>query len=185
MKLPKVYLAGPDVFLADPHVLAEEKKTICTRYGFQGCSPLDNELSPEGLSPAEFAMAISQANERMMNSCDLIIANMTPFHGPSMDVGTAYEMGYIRAQGKPVFGYSNSAQSFSDRVADGFASSLSEKPESGMTVEKFGLVDNLMLVGAVAISVETTTALPSHFYTDVTAFEQCVVKAAEFMGEEK
>jgi nucleoside 2-deoxyribosyltransferase len=33
--------------------------------------------------------------------------NCSPFRGVSLDAGTAYEIGYACALGKPVFGYSN------------------------------------------------------------------------------
>jgi nucleoside 2-deoxyribosyltransferase len=37
----------------------------------------------------------------MMQQCDLAIAQLTPFRGVSMDVGTAVELGYMHARGKP------------------------------------------------------------------------------------
>ena len=40
-----------------------------------------------------------------MRSCDLLIANLTPFRGVSMDSGTAFEVGFMRALGRPVLGY--------------------------------------------------------------------------------
>jgi nucleoside 2-deoxyribosyltransferase len=37
----RVYLAGPDVFLPDPHGRAAVRKAICARHGLSGISPLD------------------------------------------------------------------------------------------------------------------------------------------------
>ena len=37
----------------------------------------------------------------------MVIANMEPFRGPSMDVGTAFEMGYATRADIPIFGYSS------------------------------------------------------------------------------
>ena len=51
-----------------------------------------------------------------MRSCDLLIANCTPFRGVSMDVGTAFEIGFMRALGRPVFGYSNTPADYAARV---------------------------------------------------------------------
>ena len=31
-----------------------------------------------------------------MQGCDAMIVNLTPFRGPSADVGSAYEMGFMR-----------------------------------------------------------------------------------------
>jgi nucleoside 2-deoxyribosyltransferase len=41
-----------------------------------------------------------------------MIVNLTPFRGPSADVGSAYEMGFMRALGRPIFAYSHDARPF-------------------------------------------------------------------------
>jgi nucleoside 2-deoxyribosyltransferase len=45
-----------------------------------------------------------------------IIANLTPFRGPSADVGTVYEVGFARALGLKIFGYATTATAFLDRT---------------------------------------------------------------------
>ena len=112
----KVYLAGPDVFLPDAAAVGEAKKRICAAYGFVGLFPLDKDLDLTGLSRWDAALKISAANEALMRSCDLIVAHMTPFRGPGMDGGTAFEMGFMRALGRPVFGYSNDGRVFAERT---------------------------------------------------------------------
>ena len=42
-----------------------------------------------------------------MDSADAIIANLTPFRGIAADTGTCFELGYMCAQGKPAFAYTN------------------------------------------------------------------------------
>ena len=54
-----------------------------------------------------------------MERCDVLIADMTPFRGPSMDVGTAFEMGFAKACRMPVFGYSNVLGPYNERVRTG------------------------------------------------------------------
>ena len=61
-------------------------------------------------SLAEQGLAISRAMERVMQGCDAMIVNLTPFRGPSADVGSAYEMGFMRALGRPIFAYTNDAR---------------------------------------------------------------------------
>ena len=124
----RIYLAGPDVFVADPLALAGRKKALCAAYGFEGVFPLDKTLDLSGLSPRDMGLAISRGNERLMDSCDLVIAQMTPFRGPGMDGGTAFEMGYMRAQGKPVLGYSNVAAAYAERVRLFHAGRLRPRP---------------------------------------------------------
>ena len=67
---------------------------------------------------ADQGLAISRTMETLMRGCDLMIVNLTPFRGPSADVGSAYEMGFMRALGRPIFAYSNDARPFAERVAD-------------------------------------------------------------------
>lgn len=137
-----IYLAGPDVFWPNATELGAAKKKLCEQYGFAGHFPLDNELDLLQLSPFEAGIRIYQANIGLMNRCDLIIANMTPFRGPSMDVGTAFEMGYMTAQNKPVWGYTLNGHLYSDRV-EGV-----ETDQDGFSIESFSMTDNLMMVGA-------------------------------------
>lgn len=154
--LPKIYLGGPDVFYPDPKAIAEAKKKVCEKYGFEGIFPLDNDIAAKA-TPAETGEAIFAANVKLMRQADLMIANMTPFRGPSMDVGTAYEMGFMHASGKPVLAYTEGERDFTARTKS-FVASRGGKVEAkggvlrdsdGMGLENFGFVDNLMLDGTV------------------------------------
>ena len=57
-------------------------------------------------------------DEQHIRSADALIANLTPFRGSSADVSTAYELGFMRALGRPVFGYSTTAVPFTQRSRD-------------------------------------------------------------------
>jgi nucleoside 2-deoxyribosyltransferase len=100
----RVYLAGPEVFLANARQIGARKRAICSRYGLVGVYPADEEHAPDpALLLPEQAIAISRAMERAMRSCDAMIVNLTPFRSPSADVGSACEMGYMRALDRPIF----------------------------------------------------------------------------------
>lgn len=147
-RIQTLYLAGPDVFRSDARELGQAKAAICAEFGFTGLFPLDSEVDLSALSPFESGLVIYQADVEMMDRCDLILANMTPFRGPGLDGGTAFEMGYMRAQGKPVWGYTLDSRDYAARVHQpqpGFDA-------EGMQVEAFGMTDNLMLVGAIEAS---------------------------------
>jgi len=148
----RIYLAGPEVFLPDALAAGAEKKRLCDEHGFEGVFPLDAEI--EAASPRATGIAISAANEALIRSCDLVIANMTPFRGPSADVGTAYEMGFARALGKPVLAYTESVESFAPRtraflLERGALAPDGERETNGTSIEAFELADNLMLAGAL------------------------------------
>lgn len=162
-RTPKLYLAGPEVFLPDPHSAATIMKIVCERHGATGLFPLDAEM--KGLEGPDLARAIRQANVDLIREADGIVANMIPFRGPSMDVGTAYEMGVANALGKIVVGYTADQRSYAKRVAslvpvrhrDGVLAD-----ESGMAVEDFDLLDNLMMACGAAAITESFEAAVAH-----------------------
>lgn len=145
---PRIYLAGPDVFLPNPKEHAKDLKKVCHEHRLDGVFPLDADLRLEELAPGAKARAIFKANVDLIHTCQGVLANMSPFRGPSMDVGTAWEVGFAYALGLPVVGYSNSDQLYPVRVKayrKGFAI-LDESPFMDPEfVEDFGLNDNLML----------------------------------------
>lgn len=157
---PKVYLAGPDVFFQDAIARGAELKSLCTEHGLTGLFPLDNEVSSLEHGSYAMAAAIREANMELIKSCDGILANMTPFRGPSMDVGTAYEMGAGAALGKVVVGYvKGEKRGYVEKVKLVHKVEMAEdgqlRDEEGLAVEEFrhtggeGLVDNLMIACGV------------------------------------
>ena len=96
----RIYLAGPEVFLPDAREIAEAKKAICRAHGLEGAFPADPEIKDTERLPApEIARLIAESNLALMDGCDCLIANLTPFRGVSMDTGTAFEMGYMASRG--------------------------------------------------------------------------------------
>ncbi len=169
----RVYLAGPDVFLPNAVEIGKVKKRICAQYGFEGVYPLDAPFNVlfDLDSPVAMAHTTFDLMVELMDSCDLVIANLTPFRGPSMDVGTAVEIGYMYGCGKPVFGYTNVVKDYAERV----------EPDD-FFVESFGLVDNVMVEGLIyrTGAVVVRADVPSNeIYTSLEGFTGCVRQAAE------
>jgi nucleoside 2-deoxyribosyltransferase len=184
---PRVYLAGPDVFLKNASDVAEAKKRLCAEQGFEGVFPLDAEIdSSKTLSPARKARAISRLNEALIRSCDILVANCTPFRGVSMDVGTAFEIGYARALGRPVFGYTNVVPSYKERVEHSrstgppFAADM-----QGTAIEDFGLAENLMITMAMMGSdrdLVRTQVRRGRELVDLAGFARCLALAKRITG---
>lgn len=181
---PRVYLAGPDVFLADADEVLAAKRSICAEAGLEGVSPLDAEIGPLMDGSAEAARAIFAANRDAMRSCRFAIANLTPFRGVSVDAGTAFEVGFLAAHGAVVFGYTNEPSAYHLRVA-GHAPlnpAIAAHAGGGWSVENFGLVDNLMLPFGIAetggVLVEHAVADAHRLFHDLTAFQDCVRRIA-------
>ena len=60
---PRIYLAGPEVFLPEARAIGVEKCRLAAEAGFEGAFPLDAQLDLARLPPAEQARRIS-AGER-------------------------------------------------------------------------------------------------------------------------
>ncbi|WP_292814153.1 MULTISPECIES: nucleoside 2-deoxyribosyltransferase [Bacteria] len=156
MRSRRVYLAGPEVFLPQARELIERKRALSASVGFEP-SPLHADLSPgDAATPLGRGIGISRRNERRMDEAEICIANLTPFRGISADVGTVYELGYMAAQGKLVFGYTHEPRDYSERVAayDGGTARDEEgilRMTDGQMVEDHGMSDNLMLEGGILL----------------------------------
>ena len=182
----KVYLAGPEVFLPDAVAIGEEKKRLCARYGFQGLYPFDNEVTPDGAA-TRVDLLIYRENVRMMQIADFGILNLTPFRGPSADVGTVFELGMLTGLGKSVFAYTNDEEDLLHRVRRGEAvrfdpATRSWRDAADMTVEDFGNTDNLMIDATLAEqgrSLIRRHATGERRFRDLAGFEACLRLAAE------
>ena len=163
----RIYLAGPEVFLPDPFAAGEARKARIAElsrrndwpFELVGLYPLDVAI-PDFRPDFDTGIRIYHANIELMDRADAVAANMVRFRGPSMDVGTAFEMGYMRGLGKPVFAYYDARPFYGrdeapgllvDRVREHYAVSA-EDPRvdgDGQTIEDFRMADNLMMVGAL------------------------------------
>lgn len=147
---PSLYLAGPDVFFKEPIELGQAKKALCERYGFEGLYPLDKEI--EDLSDKLKARAeIYVGNIDLIKRADAVVANATPFKGVDADAGTAFEVGYAAALGKPVHLYSAVDDTLFERNARYAADRLMDatllRPDD-YSVDDFEGGVNLMLLEA-------------------------------------
>ena len=135
---PRIYLAGPEVFFSDPDAEANDRKKQCADHGLEGCFPTDTQRDTIA-DKTKQGIAIYHRNVDLLDTCDAVIANMMPFRGPSIDIGTGFEIGYAIGKGKPIFGWSTVAGlKYSERV-------VTMGIDDGMTVEDLGLYDNPMV----------------------------------------
>jgi nucleoside 2-deoxyribosyltransferase len=171
MPPPRIYLAGPMVFLPDPDAVFARMKAICADHGLTGIAPLDNQIGLEGLAPGpELIRRIVQADIALMRSVDAGVFCLDGFRrGPEMDAGTAFEIGYMQALGKPLAGWTADPRSYPRKVGDHFAQvfglALTETPANatggtsgltrdpdGMLVHSEGCVQNAMVHVGIELS---------------------------------
>ena len=189
--MPKaVYLAGPEVFLANAREILDLKIRLTREAGLVPIAPGDLEF-PKTDSVWQLGLAISRIDEELMNRSDAIIANLTPFRGIAADTGTCFELGYMCAQGKAAYAYTNVAADHGERTRALFngewhsdANGLPRGPD-GMLIEDMGFVDNLMMHGGVVNrggSVVVGNAPAGSEFTEMTAFREVLAIAARALS---
>ena len=167
----RVYLAGDLVFRPDAVALYDRLRAICGSVGLQGVAPLDGQAALQGLPPGEATiMAIVAADRDLMDGCEAGLFCLDPFRrGADMDPGTAVEIGYMFAQGKPLCGWTVDGRDYPAKVEgylaaawngvsrprDGLGmggSSGDREDPDGMLLHSEGLVQNGMTVGFIRMS---------------------------------
>lgn len=117
-----------------------------------------------------------------MDKAHVVVANMVRFRGPSMDVGTAFEMGYMRGLGKPVFadydakplyGKHDAPGRYPDRVAEHYEvdPANTHADIDGLMIEDFDMPDNLMMMSALD---DTDTDIQE-------SFQDVILRIAEYL----
>lgn len=133
---PSVYLAGPEVFHPAAAAIFERRKNACLQRDLEPLIPFDGTDGS--------AEDIYRFNLALLGRADGVIANVSPFRGPHCDVGTAFEIGYAAKRGIPIWGFSDSSELLSARVAQEGGADL-----RGHLLEQFDLAENLMIVEAL------------------------------------
>lgn len=144
--MPRIYLAGPDVFRVDAAEHFALLTAMCECTGAEALSPFD-ATATSSTSPH----AIYANNMALIRSADGVVANLAPFRGAEPDSGTVFEVGAAIALGLPVVAYGVSGL-YVDQVrkrgpVERIDGTL--RDSDGLSVEDFGLPLNLMLSNAV------------------------------------
>ncbi|RLB75757.1 MAG: nucleoside 2-deoxyribosyltransferase [Deltaproteobacteria bacterium] len=146
--MKKIYLAGPEVFLENGREYGEVLKQKCLSAGFEGLFPFDNVV--QGNTKEELAQKIKDGNIKLIKSCDIVIANLSPFRGPEPDSGTVWEVGFAQGLGKVVIGYCHDRRELKTKTQEilGLHHS-SHRDGQNLEIEDFGLTHNLMYADVV------------------------------------
>ena len=160
----RVYLAGPGVFHPDADELAKELRGLCNRHGLDGLWPAEGD---RGI--LRTSRAIFEANIRLLRSADAVIAEISPFRGPNVDDGTAWEIGFACALEKPVFAWTNHPDPLAWRIEGRTAEDGVLRDRDGCMIEDFAAPANLMIAEACrSISSRPEAAIAAaakHFQT--------------------
>ena len=108
---PRIYLAGPTVFMPDARARGEVLRSVCGEHGCEGLFPLDADM---GETPD--ARRIMRECLVMLERAQALVADLSPFRGPHVDDGTAFELGFAPARGIPIFGYADELRPLAARI---------------------------------------------------------------------
>jgi nucleoside 2-deoxyribosyltransferase len=174
-----VYLAGPMVFLPDPSAVFDRMKAICAAHGLEGAAPLDNQIDLTGVAPGKgLCERIVRADIDLMRRVDAGVFCLDGFRrGPEMDPGTAFEVGFMAALGKPMAGWTRDPLPYPRRVEAFFhsvfgaglmvaqagtmgATSGAARDPDGVLVHSEGCVQNAMVHVGIEMSGGVVVADP-------------------------
>ena len=149
----QIYLAGPGVFLPTAKAWGQRLIGACTKLGLQGCYPLDAELPASLVDIAAQRRWIFANNCNLIQQADAVFADVRAFRSESEpDSGTAFEIGFAYALGKPVWLWLPDCPA--DTALIGRVQCVPDDTTwldaDGWMVEDFGAPLNLMLWDAAA-----------------------------------
>lgn len=152
----RVFLAGPDVLRADATAAINWMAALCGAHGLEPVFPAPLPLDVDADALTETAQDCFAQTLDRLRGCDGLVANMTPFRGPSLDVGTAFLLGQALAIGLPVVGYTRDPCEYVDRVLAFYRGRLSRegalwRDPDGRVIEDLGQTDNHLVTGAVRV----------------------------------
>ncbi len=191
---PRIYLAGPMVFDPDPAAIFDRMKQLCLAHGLAGVAPLDNQIGLENLVPGkDLLQRIVKADIALMHELQAAIFCLDGFRrGPEMDPGTAFEIGYMKALGKPIAGWTSDPRPYPERVADFFQTTFAQpltetapgklggtsgllRDPDGILVHSQGCVQNAM----VHVGIELAGGIVAADANWENAFSQALASLAQ------
>ena len=141
--VPRIYLAGPTVFMHDRRERSAALRAACKE---AGCEPIyPGDVTPVGRG----ARGIFETCITGLSNADAVVADLSPFRGPHVDDGTAFELGHAVARGVPVFGYASDLRPLTERI-ERHPQAADMVDGAGLLIENFGEPFNAMIAGALA-----------------------------------
>jgi len=146
--MKKIYIAGPDVFLKNAIEDLNQKKMLCEKNNFIGMIPFDANVD-FSQSNSKIRKDIYEANIKMIQDTDIVIANMNNFRHNEQDSGTIFEIGYAVALKKKVYIYSSDFRTVIEKTTQCDNKSYIEDGQhydnNDMLIEGFDAKFNIMI----------------------------------------
>lgn len=177
-RISSVYLSGPERWAPGAEALIARQHALCEAAGVQPLSAtptaLETQESSEIVARELYTEALAS-----LRQADALIANLTPWRGPSGHPAVTFEAGFAAALGKPVFAYMNLREEgeaeYVARVDGLLGVSVDEhgviRDPEDTVVEDFGLPETAMLWAEARRFFCVVTVDP---WDDVTGVELCL-----------
>jgi len=185
-RIASIYLSGPERWTMDPTALMARQRKLCEAAGveplFAGDTPLVERDGSEAMARELYAATLSS-----LRRADAVIANLTPWRGPSAHPAAAFEAGFASALGKPMFAYMNVAHEadaeYAARVEGMNGGVVGEdgvlRDAEATAIEDFGLPETVMLWAEARRFFCIVTPDP---FGDVTGVELCLEAIKAYAG---
>lgn len=187
-RIASVYLSGPERWSPDAADLMARQRRMCAAAKveplFADDAPLVEREGSEAMAREMYAGALAS-----LRKADAVIANLTPWRGPSAHPGVAFEAGFASALAKPVFAYINVADEdeaeYLARVESVIGATIGEDglahDVDGLEIEDFDLPETLMLWAEARRFFCIVTPDP---LSDVTGVELCLEAMKAYADED-
>jgi nucleoside 2-deoxyribosyltransferase len=177
-RITSIFLAGPDRWFPEPEAHLAKCAAMVELAGFKpligaGEGMIETEPS-EVMARETYARTLET-----LRGADAVVANLTPWRGAGADQGTAFEVGFAAALGKPIFAFLNiGSEDEADlrgRVEAEYGAAPDEagvwRDAQDCAIEDYGLPENLMLWAEARRFYVIVTPEP---YGDLTGLELCL-----------
>ncbi len=146
---PLIYLATLDRYEPDAKERYAKMKAVCAELGFDAIAPTDIDDSIAAIAdPYERAYKTFEYWQSYVRGCDIIITELTDYHGlePSADI--AFEAGMATKLGKKSYAYMEDARIMRERMECKEDEKGSLRDAYDLNVENFNAPVNLMFKGS-------------------------------------
>lgn len=118
----RAYLAGFECFMLDKEDIGGRMHQICKRYNFEGIFPPDIapgliDPSPEDMEDVYTRSAFYFDRDQLhIRNSNMVIANLSPFHGHEPDSGTVFEAGMSYGLGYDCYCFTSDGRPLIERI---------------------------------------------------------------------
>jgi len=155
----RAYLAGFECFMLNAREVGDAMKETCVKYGFEGIFPPDEapgcpEKEPEIMANRYSMMAnIFDRDQVHIRNSNMVIANLSPFHGQEPDSGTVFEVGMTFGLGFDCYVFTGDGRPLRERVPCRADEEGQWRDVEGYIVEDYGFPLTHKIAGAAKVIV--------------------------------